>query len=161
MIPHLDAPPLQHGGDLAMARRLFPGAPQPFIDLLNRNQSLSVPAAADSRPASLPAARCRGAKAARGDRRADLWSPSAATSRRTGTQILLPLLPGCARGPRGNSRSDLFRDMRAAASLAGHAVTETDDIEQLRRADLAVIANPNNPDGRIIAKTGCSHWRRN
>src|SRR3954469_12809827 len=33
MIPHLDAPPLQHGGDLAMARRLFPGAPQPFIDL--------------------------------------------------------------------------------------------------------------------------------
>ena len=33
MIPHLDAPALEHGGDLAMARRLFPGAPQPFIDL--------------------------------------------------------------------------------------------------------------------------------
>src|SRR6478736_2470851 len=24
---------LEHGGDLAAARRLFPGAPQPFIDL--------------------------------------------------------------------------------------------------------------------------------
>ncbi|MGZ5844315.1 MAG: threonine-phosphate decarboxylase, partial [Xanthobacteraceae bacterium] len=33
MVPHLDAPALEHGGDLAVARRLFPGAPQPFIDL--------------------------------------------------------------------------------------------------------------------------------
>src|SRR5215469_9218680 len=28
-----DAAPLDHGGDLAEARRLFPGAPEPFIDL--------------------------------------------------------------------------------------------------------------------------------
>ena len=28
-----EAEPLLHGGDVAAARRLFPGAPQPFIDL--------------------------------------------------------------------------------------------------------------------------------
>src|ERR1700686_5066377 len=31
-IPHMDAW-LLHGGDLGAARRLFPGAPEPFIDL--------------------------------------------------------------------------------------------------------------------------------
>src|SRR5215831_927135 len=33
MISHSEATPLEHGGDLAAARRLFPDAPQPFIDL--------------------------------------------------------------------------------------------------------------------------------
>src|SRR5579872_6280059 len=28
-----EAEPLLHGGDITAARRLFPGAPQPFIDL--------------------------------------------------------------------------------------------------------------------------------
>src|SRR5579872_3649754 len=29
----VDAAPIQHGGDLGRARLLFPGAPEPFIDL--------------------------------------------------------------------------------------------------------------------------------
>src|SRR6202051_2572023 len=29
----MDAAPIEHGGDLGIARRLFPGAPEPFIDL--------------------------------------------------------------------------------------------------------------------------------
>src|SRR5215468_9859997 len=33
MMSHLNAGSLEHGGDLAAARRLFPHAPQPFIDL--------------------------------------------------------------------------------------------------------------------------------
>jgi cobalamin biosynthetic protein CobC len=33
MISHSDAALSAHGGDLAAARRLFPHAPQPFIDL--------------------------------------------------------------------------------------------------------------------------------
>src|ERR1700745_4467542 len=33
MIFHSDAGAPEHGGDLAAARRLFPHAPQPFIDL--------------------------------------------------------------------------------------------------------------------------------
>jgi cobalamin biosynthetic protein CobC len=36
--------------------------------------------------------------------------------------------------------------------LAGHRATEVSDIDQLRSADLAVIVNPNNPDGRIVPK---------
>src|SRR5689334_24670954 len=33
MVPRDIAAPLAHGGDLGAARRLFPGAPEPFIDL--------------------------------------------------------------------------------------------------------------------------------
>src|SRR5438067_13067983 len=33
MASHLGAPALEHGGELAAARELFPGAPEPFIDL--------------------------------------------------------------------------------------------------------------------------------
>src|SRR5262249_56285571 len=33
MVPQDIAAPLAHGGDLGAARKLFPGAPEPFIDL--------------------------------------------------------------------------------------------------------------------------------
>src|SRR3954447_1239150 len=33
MAPHMGTVSLLHGGDLAAARRMFPDAPQPFIDL--------------------------------------------------------------------------------------------------------------------------------
>src|SRR3990170_8823829 len=33
MDPPLDLAPLVHGGDLGAARKLFPGAPEPFLDL--------------------------------------------------------------------------------------------------------------------------------
>src|SRR5437763_3385325 len=33
LLPRDIAAPIQHGGDLGAARKRFPGAPQPFIDL--------------------------------------------------------------------------------------------------------------------------------
>jgi cobalamin biosynthetic protein CobC len=34
----------------------------------------------------------------------------------------------------------------------GHRASDVTNVDQLRSADLAVIVNPNNPDGRIVAK---------
>src|SRR5262249_21723384 len=45
-----------------------------------------------------------------------------------------------------------YSEHARAAALAGHAVVDVGDIDELRRFDLAVIVNPNNPDGRIITK---------
>ncbi len=45
-----------------------------------------------------------------------------------------------------------YSEHARAAALAGHAVMDVGDINELRRVDLAVIVNPNNPDGRIITK---------
>lgn len=69
-----------------------------------------------------------------------------------GTQILLPpvaalVLPGQAAvlGP-------TYTEFSRVAALAGHDVAEVTDIGQLEDADLAVIVNPNNPDGRVFNK---------
>src|SRR5205085_174951 len=45
-----------------------------------------------------------------------------------------------------------YAEHQRAASLAGHDVTEVSSADQLGRADLAVIVNPNNPDGRIVER---------
>src|SRR5580698_4459870 len=90
--------PLAHGGDLGAARRLFPGAPEPFIDLstgINPNPyplprfsadvyaRLPAPGALDA--VAIAAARAYGA-------------PSAAyVTPAPGTQILLPMVAGLAR----------------------------------------------------------------
>ena len=44
-------------------------------------------------------------------------------------------------------------NMREPPRLAGHAVIETDSVDALAEADLAVIVNPNNPDGRIVERS--------
>jgi cobalamin biosynthetic protein CobC len=41
-----------------------------------------------------------------------------------------------------------------AAARAGHQVREASSLGELAGADLAVIVNPNNPDGRLVAKGG-------
>src|SRR5215813_12381837 len=131
MISHLDAGSLEHGGDLAAARRLFPHAPQPFIDLSTgiNPHPYPLPSLAANVFAQLPdsAAQFRLCEiAAR-----TYGAPTAAhVVCAPGTQILLPLV----------------------AALAGHAVMDVGDINELRQVDLAVIVNPNNPDGRIITK---------
>jgi cobalamin biosynthetic protein CobC len=39
-----------------------------------------------------------------------------------------------------------------AAALVGHRAAEVATLRQLAGADLAVVVNPNNPDGRIVAR---------
>jgi histidinol-phosphate/aromatic aminotransferase/cobyric acid decarboxylase-like protein len=48
--------------------------------------------------------------------------------------------------------SPTYAEHARAARMAGFNVTETDDLESLAAADLAVIVNPNNPTGRIVPK---------
>jgi cobalamin biosynthetic protein CobC len=153
MSPHLDAPPLQHGGDLAMARHLFPGAPQPFIDLSTgiNPHPYPLPPIPSRVFARLPDAEAQMRLAEIAAR--TYGAPSAVhVALAPGTQILLPLVAALVPAGRAAILGPTYSEHARAASLAGHQVTEAADIEQLRHADLAVIANPNNPDGRIIAK---------
>jgi len=45
-----------------------------------------------------------------------------------------------------------YGEFARAAALAGHDVTDVQDISQVRDAELAIVANPNNPDGRVFKK---------
>src|SRR5215470_3612785 len=92
MISHSDAGSPEHGGDLAAARRLFPHAPQPFIDLSTgiNPHPYPLPSLAAGVFAQLPdsAAQIRLCEiAAR-----TYGAPAAHVVCAPGTQILLPLV---------------------------------------------------------------------
>ncbi len=148
-----DIPGMAHGGDLGAARRLFPQAPTPFLDLstgINPHGYPMPPLGAEvfarlPEPAAL--ARREALAAGR------YGAPSAAhVVAAPGTQILLPLVAGLV--PAGAARilGPTYAEHRRAAALAGHAVREVDGVEGLDGAGLGVLVNPNNPDGRLVPR---------
>lgn len=145
--------PIQHGGNLAKARALFPHAPEPWIDLSTGINPHSYPHspipgnmfARLPEPAALDDLKVIAAKA--------YDAPSAAhVAAGPGTQILLPIVASMVQGRKAAILSPTYAEHARAAKMAGFEVTGTDDIRQLEAADLAVIVNPNNPTGRIVSK---------
>jgi cobalamin biosynthesis protein CobC len=153
MISHLDAGSLEHGGDLAAARRLFPHAPQPFIDLSTgiNPHPYPLPSLGANVFAQLPDSTAQFRLCEMAAR--TYGTPTAAhVVCAPGTQILLPLVAALVPPGRAGVLGPTYSEHARAAALAGHAVMDVGDINELRRVDLAVIVNPNNPDGRIITK---------
>src|SRR3984957_18665988 len=115
--------PLPHGGDLAVAQRLFPDAPEPFIDLstgINPNPYPlpQLPAELFARLPEKAAMALLAATAAQ-----TYGAPSAAHAvAAPGTQILLPLVAGLVRAGRAAVVAPTYSEHSRAAMLAGHDV---------------------------------------
>jgi cobalamin biosynthetic protein CobC len=158
---HIGAPdtapslePLAHGGDLAVARQMFPDAPEPFIDLSTGINPYpyplpALPAALFERLPDRASIRALAAVAAQA-----YGAPSAGhVLPAPGTQILLPQVAMLAPSGRAAILRTTYAEHARAASLAGHNASSVDNADQLGRADLAVVVNPNNPDGRIVPRS--------
>ncbi|TPK94338.1 threonine-phosphate decarboxylase [Mesorhizobium sp. B2-4-12] len=144
---------VDHGGSLGRARALFPNALLPFVDLstgINPHSyplfdlpatSLSrLPEAGRGRELTETAARTYGAP-----------SPAHVVAA-PGTQILLPRVASLVRPGKALVLGPTYAEHARAAAIAGHEVTEVSDFAALADADLAIIVNPNNPDGRVIER---------
>jgi len=144
---------VDHGGSLGRASALFPHAPRPFVDLSTGINPHSYPlfdlaATALSR---LPEA-ARSCELAEVAARA-YGAPSAAhVAAAPGTQILLPRVAALVKPGKALVLGPTYAEHRRAAAIAGHAAAEVDDFEALAAADLAVVVNPNNPDGRVVER---------
>lgn len=80
-------------------------------------------------------------------------APSAAhVAAAPGTQILLPRVASLVRPGKALVLGPTYAEHARAAAIAGHVVAEVSDFDELADADLAVLVNPNNPDGRVIEK---------
>lgn len=146
-----------HGGSLARAAALFPGAPTPWIDCstgINPHvyplSGISASALADTLrrlPESADIAwLCETAARAYG-------APGASNVvAAPGTQSLLPEVAALVRPGLARVLGPTYAEHRRCAALAGHRVEEVSDIDRLRDADLAVLVNPNNPDGRLHSR---------
>jgi cobalamin biosynthesis protein CobC len=69
-----------------------------------------------------------------------------------GTQILLPPVFALVPAGRAAVLGPTYAEHVRVAKLVGHRTSEVTAVERLRGADLAVIVNPNNPDGRIVSR---------
>lgn len=149
--PLLDS--VEHGGDLDAARRLFPDAPEPFIDLstgINPNP-YPLPALAPELFARLPETGALTVLAAIAAKTYGALSAAHVVGA-PGTQILLPLVAALARPGRAAIVAPTYSEHARAAALAGHSVSEVRDLDAIGDATLVVVTNPNNPDGRLFAK---------
>ena len=143
-----------HGGDLDAARRRFPGAPEPFIDLSTgiNPYPYPLPRLAANMFARLPSPRtqrCWRAAAAR----AYGARSEAHVVAMPGTQIVLPVVARLVPPGRAAVLHPGYAEHARAAALAGHRVQAIGDLGDADDATLVIVANPNNPDGRRFVRT--------
>ena len=140
---------LLHGGRLEAARRRYPGAPQPFIDLSTGINPVPypVPGLPETCFTRLPEpeALWRLQEAA-----ADAYGAPdpAMVVAAPGTQALIALLPRLRPPCRVHVLAPTYGEHAPAWSACGHAMREVAAFDALEDADVAVLCNPNNPDGR-------------
>jgi cobalamin biosynthetic protein CobC len=145
---------VDHGGSLGRARALFPHAPEPFVDLstgINPHSYplFDLPATALTR---LPeVGRLNDLKAAAASAYGAPGVDNIAAA--PGTQILLPLVCSLVRPGRAAVLGPTYAEHARTAAIAGHRVAEIDSLAALEDADLAIVVNPNNPDGRVVPCT--------
>jgi cobalamin biosynthetic protein CobC len=155
MTPPNTFAPLAHGGDLDAARKLFPGAPEPFLDLSTGINPHAYPypiqdlAPEDFAHLPSPAELKRlmdCAASAYGAPSEGNVVPG------PGGQILMTLAARLMSPGRAAVIGPTYAEHARAASLAGHAVMTVHETAPLGDANLAIVVNPNNPDGRVFAK---------
>jgi len=137
----------EHGGNLDVALQRFGGNTRDWIDLstgINRQPyplgelPLTCWSALPSRSGIQSLHR-----AAQQSYGTD--APILATN---GAQAAIQWLPYLASRGRARILTPTYNEYAAVLSAAGWEVTETSDLEALAGADIAVLAHPNNPDGK-------------
>ena len=141
-----------HGGALDVARRLAPGAPEPWIDLSTgiNPHPYPLPDLAPELWSRLPGsgalAELEAAAAAR------YGAPAGMVVAGPGSQALIQALARII--PRGavGVLGPTYGGLKAAFAAAGAQVDEAKRIEDMGGLDVAIVVNPNNPDGRITRR---------
>ncbi|MCW1841483.1 threonine-phosphate decarboxylase CobD [Prosthecomicrobium hirschii] len=143
---------IHHGGDLATARRLHPDAPSPWIDLSTGINPVPYPVGEIAAEAwtRLPG-RDAVDRLIAAARTAYGAGPETAVVAAPGTQALIQRLPDLLPGPRVRVLGFTYQEHEAVWRQAGRRVERVAEASALAGADVAVIVNPNNPDGRLIA----------
>jgi len=142
-----------HGGDLDEARRLFPDAREPWIDLSTGINPIpypmpALPSSSFERLPSPALHRDLEAAAAEAYGAADAGNVVAAP----GTQVLISLLPHLRPRSRVAVLGPTYAEHAQAWRQAGHKVAELASLSDTEEADVAVVVNPNNPDGRLLKR---------
>jgi cobalamin biosynthetic protein CobC len=146
-----DGHPIRHGGDPAALARAFPDAPRPWLDLSTGINPLPWPVGPIP-PASWARLPLPGELATLRDVAAAAYgAPGAAfVAPAPGTQILIGLLPRLRPPGRVAVVGRTYGEHAPAWRAAGHRVATVPSVDRTDGADVVVVVNPNNPDGRTV-----------
>ncbi|MGY4369561.1 cobalamin biosynthetic protein CobC [Bradyrhizobium sp. LB1.3] len=137
----------EHGGNLDLAQQRFGGRAEDWIDLSTGINRLPYPVGEVSSRAwnALPS---RFEIEALHQAARHAYRTSAAVVALGGAQAAIQLLPQLA--PPGCARilAPTYNEYAGVLSAAGWKVEEVSALDALAGADLAIVVNPNNPDGR-------------
>ena len=140
-----------HGGDLGAARAAFPNAPEPWIDLSTGINADPFPLppldpalwTALPEPGAIAGLEAAAARA--------YGTTSECVVAAPGTQALIQWLPHLAPARRVGVLGLTYGEHARGWAAAGAEVSIAHDLDALAGFDVAVVVNPNNPDGRLVA----------
>ncbi|WP_063694334.1 threonine-phosphate decarboxylase CobD [Bradyrhizobium stylosanthis] len=140
----------EHGGNLDLAQQRFGGRTDDWIDLSTGINRVPYPVGDLSMrawtalppPAEIEALH----QAAR-----HAYRTSAAMVAMGGAQAAIQLLPQLAPPGRARILAPTYNEYAGVLSAAGWDVQEVGEPDALAGADIAIVVNPNNPDGRCFA----------
>ncbi|WP_342710659.1 threonine-phosphate decarboxylase CobD [Bradyrhizobium sp. B124] len=137
----------EHGGNLDVAQQRFGGAAEDWIDLSTGINRVPYPGV-DVEPRQWGALPSRSEIESLHNAARQAYGTDAPIAAMGGAQAAIQLLPHLA--PRGRARilAPTYNEYAGILSAAGWDVAEVFDLAALAGADLAVVVNPNNPDGR-------------
>lgn len=148
----MSADRIAHGGRLDAARRQYPDAPQPWIDLSTGVNPHAYPVGGIAREACtrLPdddafAACVEAARKAYGA------PPQTAVLVGAGVQHFIQLLPRIFPSRRVNVLGFTYAEHAARWRACGAEIVTPETLDGVTREDVVVIVNPNNPDGRLLS----------
>ncbi len=144
--------PWYHGGNIIAARRLFPDAPEPWIDLSTGINPVpypvgDIPASAWAR---LPqAADLSDLETAAGH----AYDAAAGTEivAAPGTQAIIQWLPHILRAQRVGILGHTYGEHAQCWRVAGAEIVAAHSLADFEICDAGVVVNPNNPDGRLVS----------
>ena len=141
-----------HGGALAVARRLAPDAPEPWIDLSTgiNPHAYPLPDFAADAWTRLPERDALAALESAAARR--YGAAEGAVVAGPGSQALIHALARLAPPGVATALTPTYGGHAEAFDAAGVTLREAASLDGLADACVAVVVNPNNPDGRIVPR---------
>lgn len=137
----------EHGGNLDLAQQRFGGRAEDWIDLSTGINRLPYPVGEVSARAwsALPS-RAEIESLHQAARHA--YRTSAPIVAMGGAQAAIQLLPQLAPTGRARILSPTYNEYAGVLAATGWDVQEVGELDALAGANLAIVVNPNNPDGR-------------
>jgi cobalamin biosynthetic protein CobC len=142
----------EHGGNLLAVRQAYPQAPEPWLDLSTGINPYAYPFAHPPvesytrlpQPEELRALEAAAATAYRVPAVVGIVAAP-------GTQAIVNWLPRLLPARRVGILGDTYCEHARSWATGGAELTVVEDLSGLEDKDIAIVVNPNNPDGRLVA----------